>query len=217
AVELQSLQALVDKLDGEAQMALKLRAAGLPLAFNKVEEEAYAKYHAEHAFEANVWDWGPPENGLPLYQQHCASCHSGDGSGDRGLGAPSLAAMDNWYAQTQLQKFLAGLRGTHFKDPDGISMRAALEFLQMEREPNRQISFLGHCGESLPPGKQPATVEGDAQRGASLYATCIACHGTDAAGNRELGAPRLSDQADWYLLTQLQKYRSGARGSDPRD
>ncbi len=215
--ELEALQKLIDKVDSEAQMALKLRAAGLPLTFDKVEQEAYAKYHAEHAFEPHVWEWGPPENGEPLYLQHCASCHSGDARGDRGLGAPALAGMSNWYAQTQLQKFLAGLRGTHFKDPDGISMRAALDFLQLEPEPERQISFLSHYVETLPPVTPPATVDGNVERGAQLYATCVACHGAEGKGKRELGAPSLLNQADWYLLTQLEKFRSGARGGDPRD
>lgn len=215
--ELEALQVLVDKVDSEAQMALKLRAAGLPLTFDKVEQEAYAEYHAQHAFTPDVWGWGPVEHGEPLYQQHCASCHSGDGSGDRGLGAPSVAGLSTWYAQTQLQKFFAGLRGTHFKDPDGISMRAALDFLKVEPEPNRQMSFLGYYVESLEPVSHPATVEGDAERGAQLYATCVACHGAEGKGNRELGAPSLLNQADWYLLTQLEKFRSGARGGDPRD
>lgn len=215
--ELTALQTAINKLDSEAQMALKLRSAGLPLTFDKVEEEAYAQYHAAHAFEPHVWEWGPPQHGEPLYQQHCASCHSGDGSGDKGLGAPSLAGMSNWYAQTQLQKFLAGLRGTHFKDPDGISMRAALDFLQLEPEPNRQISFLAHYVETLPVVAQPATVEGDSARGAELYATCVACHGAQGQGNRDLGSPSLQHQADWYLLKQLEKFRSGARGGDPRD
>lgn len=215
--ELDALQVIIDKVDSEAQMALKLRSAGLPLTFGNVEEEAYAQYHAENAFEPNVWGWGPVEHGEPLYQQHCASCHSGDGSGDKGLGAPAVAGMSTWYAQTQLQKFFAGLRGTHFKDPDGISMRAALDFLKIEPEPNRQMSFLGYYVESLEPVTPTASVDGNVERGAKLYATCVSCHGDEGKGNRDLGAPSLLNQADWYLLTQLEKFRSGARGGDPRD
>jgi len=215
--ELNELQKLIEQLDDQAQMALKLRSPGLPLTFAKVDEAAYLNYHTEHAFQPDVWDWGPPEHGQPLYQQHCASCHSGDGSGDKALGAPALAGMSNWYAQTQLQKFFAGLRGTHFKDPDGISMRAALDFLQVEPEPSRQISFPGHYVETLPAALPQATVEGDLERGEQLYNTCVACHGAQAEGQRELDAPSLRHQADWYLLTQLQKFRSGARGADPRD
>jgi len=164
-----------------------------------------------------VRDTGPPERGRPIYQQRCASCHGGDAGGDFALKAPSLAGQDSWYVQTQLQKFHAGLRGTHFQDPDGISMRAALEFLDTLQEPNRQISYLSHYVETLPEVEHPATVEGDAERGEALYASCVACHGPDGRGNQALGAPRLTEQADWYLLRQLRNYRAGARGGDPRD
>src|SRR5690606_24113262 len=114
------------------------------------------------------------------------------------------AGMDNWYVQIQLQKFLAGLRGTHFKDVDGISMRAALEFMQPEQAVYFGASLAYHL-ESLPKVEQPVTVTGNAQRGAEHYVTCVACHGADGKGNRDLEAPPLAGQADWYLLKQLEK------------
>ncbi len=216
--ELSAFQALVDRVDSESQMALKLRSPGLELTFGKVEEEAYAEYHAQHVFEPHVWGWGVAvPDGRDIYRLHCAGCHGGDASGDRGQAAPPLAGMENWYVQTQLQKFYAGVRGTHFRDPDGISMRAAMGFLDAEPEPNRPISHLGHYLSSLERIPQPATVEGNAERGRQHYATCVACHGAQGQGNRDLEAPALAGQADWYLLTQLRNYRSGARGGDPRD
>lgn len=217
ASELQALQKLVDKFDSEAQMAFKLRASGLELTFNKVEEAAYTKFYEQYAFKPQVWNWPSPENGVVLFRQHCASCHGGDAGGDAALGAPRLAGLDNAYLQTQLQKFLVGLRGTHFKDVDGISMRAAVDFLQPEQERMSRISHLSHYIAALPEVKQPETVSGDVQRGAVHYATCVACHGADGKGNAELNAPRIAGQLDWYLLKQLQKYRDGARGADPRD
>lgn len=217
STELKNLQALLDKFDSESQMAFKLRATGLNLNFNKVNDQAFAKYREQHAFKPAVWQWAYPESGAALYQQHCASCHGGSGGGDAALGAPALAGLDHAYIQTQLQKFIVGLRGTHFKDVDGISMRAAVEFLQPEHERMPRISHMSHYLGDLPSVKQPATVKGDVQRGATLFATCVGCHGADGKGNKDLGAPRLAGQADWYLLAQLQKYRSGARGADPRD
>src|SRR5690606_26130458 len=79
------------------------------------------------------------------------------------------------------------------------------------------ISFLSHYLGSLPRAEREVTVTGDVQRGAAHYATCVACHGADARGNRALEAPPLVGQSDWYLVKQLEKYRSGARGGDPRD
>ncbi|HEX4596825.1 MAG TPA: c-type cytochrome [Burkholderiaceae bacterium] len=58
---------------------------------------------------------------------------------------------------------------------------------------------------------------GDAAAGASLYAVCSACHGQQAEGNPALHAPKLSGQADWYLVRQLKDFKAGARGADEHD
>lgn len=50
-----------------------------------------------------------------------------------------------------------------------------------------------------------------------LYQPCIACHGDAAQGNAALGAPALAGQGSAYLARQLQHFKSGVRGSDPRD
>jgi cytochrome c553 len=53
-------------------------------------------------------------------------------------------------------------------------------------------------------------------RGGELYAACAACHGARGEGNRELNAPRLNHLAPVYIVAQLQKYKTGARGmSEP--
>ena len=46
---------------------------------------------------------------------------------------------------------------------------------------------------------------------------CAACHGPEAEGRRELQAPSLRMQEDWYLQAQLDKFRGGLRGAHPRD
>ncbi|MDO3383706.1 PVC-type heme-binding CxxCH protein [Gilvimarinus algae] len=217
AAELDALQTLINDTDTQTQMALKLRSSGLALSFERVNADAYAEYQAKYVFEPQIWGWGSASWGESLYGQHCAGCHGGNAVGDRAQAAPPLAGIENWYAQTQLQKFHAGVRGTHFRDPNGISMRAALDFLKAEAQPNSNISSLARYLEGLERAEQPATIEGNAELGKQHYAACAACHGPQGQGNRELGAPALAGQADWYLLTQLQNYRSGARGGDPRD
>jgi len=49
------------------------------------------------------------------------------------------------------------------------------------------------------------------------YQTCIACHGDAGQGNPALGAPALAGQGVAYLERQLQHFKTGIRGSDPRD
>lgn len=62
-----------------------------------------------------------------------------------------------------------------------------------------------------------AQAEGNKTKGASYYAVCAGCHGADAMGMKATNAPRLQGQFDWYLVRQLQNYKSGARGSHQDD
>lgn len=57
---------------------------------------------------------------------------------------------------------------------------------------------------------------GNASAGKMSYAMCGACHGANGEGNRAMNAPRLAGQDEWYLVSTLKRFKSGARGSsDP--
>lgn len=58
---------------------------------------------------------------------------------------------------------------------------------------------------------------GDAAKGKAFYAVCVACHGANGEGNQALHAPRIAGQEDWYLIRQLNNFKSGLRGSHPKD
>lgn len=58
---------------------------------------------------------------------------------------------------------------------------------------------------------------GDAERGKALYATCAACHGLQAEGMDAVNAPALRGLQSWYIVRQLQNFKQGIRGSNPRD
>ena len=62
-----------------------------------------------------------------------------------------------------------------------------------------------------------ARAPGDAAAGQQLYAACGACHGAQAEGNRQLNAPKLSGQGEWYLQRQLKSFKHGARGTHEQD
>ncbi|MEP2026149.1 c-type cytochrome, partial [Reichenbachiella sp.] len=62
-----------------------------------------------------------------------------------------------------------------------------------------------------------ATDSGNNKDGAQLFKTCVACHGQNATGNKSLGAPSLVNQDDWYLIRQLENFKTGIRGTDPSD
>ena len=62
-----------------------------------------------------------------------------------------------------------------------------------------------------------AVAEGDIKKGKATFAICAACHGDHAQGNEDFEAPRLQGQHDWYLLIQLEKFKSEVRGAHDDD
>jgi cytochrome c oxidase subunit II len=62
-----------------------------------------------------------------------------------------------------------------------------------------------------------AAIAGDAATGQASYAVCSACHGQSGEGNPLLHAPKLSGQASWYLVRQLQDFKSHVRGGSPQE
>jgi len=58
---------------------------------------------------------------------------------------------------------------------------------------------------------------GDPERGKLLYGACSTCHGERAQGLHEMNAPALAGRETWYIIRQLQNFKSGVRGGDPGD
>jgi cytochrome c553 len=143
----------------------------------------------------------------------CVPCHNADGSGNPTIGAPNIAGMKEWYVERELDKFRSGVRGMHFSDVEGMRMRPMALSLTSEDD----VKAVAHYVETLAPVLHSSLLPGDPKAGATLYATCGACHGDNGAGNKDLGAPRIAGVDDWYLATELRKFRSGVRGTSPKD
>lgn len=62
-----------------------------------------------------------------------------------------------------------------------------------------------------------AMAAGDVEKGKALYATCGACHGPNAEGMEALNAPKLAGQEEWYIIRQLENFKNGVRGTNPKD
>jgi cytochrome c553 len=143
----------------------------------------------------------------------CVPCHNADGSGNLSIGAPNIAGMKEWYVERELEKFRAGVRGMHFNDVEGMRMRPMALSLSSQDD----VKAVAHYVETLPAVRHASSLPGNPKAGAMLYATCGACHGDNGAGNQDLGAPRIAGVDDWYLATELRKFRSGVRGTSPKD
>ncbi|MGH9679413.1 MAG: c-type cytochrome [Candidatus Acidiferrales bacterium] len=154
----------------------------------------------------------PAMRGQELFQ-NCLPCHQPDGSGNAAIGAPNISGMPVWYVQEELDKFREGARGMEFNDIEGMRMRPVAASLLSEEDVKLVAAYVG----SMPQVRHEPTLPGDPKAGAALYATCAACHGNKGEGNVTLKAPQLAGVADWYLATELRKYRSGERGTSPLD
>lgn len=143
----------------------------------------------------------------------CVPCHGRDGAGNQELGAPNIAGLPQWYIQAQLQKFQTRQRGVNPFDTVGLRMRSMSRSLDLPGDVESVAEYVS----SMPRNPAPPTVRGNTEAGKATFQTCAACHGPDAEGNQQVGAPPLLDQADWYLVRQLHTYKKGWRGTDPRD
>jgi cytochrome c oxidase subunit 2 len=143
---------------------------------------------------------------------YCTVCHGVQMKGNPSIEAPRLSGMDTYYIERQLRSFGNGWRGTHENDTAGMEMRPMAAILSDE-----QIAAAARYVNAVSSEPPPATVEGDAKRGATLYAPCAACHGPKAEGVEALGGPPLAGLNDWYLVTQLANFIDGTRGSHPDD
>ena len=144
----------------------------------------------------------------------CAPCHGVQGAGDEALAAPAIAGLPQWYLEEQLRKFQNAQRGGHAFDTTGIRMKSMSWALDLPGDLESVAQYVA----SLPVVSPAPTLNvGDAQAGRDVYVTCAVCHGEDARGNEAFRAPPLVGQNDWYLLSQLQKFKRGWRGGDPAD
>jgi cytochrome c oxidase subunit 2 len=145
---------------------------------------------------------------------YCQHCHGTAGEGNVDFRAPSIAGMSEWYVHAQIEKFRVGARGDHPDDLDGLRMRPMSRTLATAAE----VRLVAHYVASMEPTHPATIVEGgDPNRGRTLYEPCVQCHGENAQGRRDMNAPELSTQSDWYLVVQLEKFRTGVRGADPLD
>jgi len=153
-----------------------------------------------------------PARGAQLFDT-CVPCHGVTGGGNASLGAPSIAGMQEWYAEAQIKKFQDGRRGSHPDDAGGLRMRPMARTLMLDGDISSVLQHLA----AMPNQKGPATVTGDAAAGKAKYMVCTACHGADGAGNEAMKAPSLIDKDDWYLVSQIAKFKDGVRGRAPGD
>jgi cytochrome c553 len=152
------------------------------------------------------------DDGKRLFEP-CTMCHGRSAEGNRDLGAPRIAGLPDWYVTRQLRNFRKGLRGADaIADTAGNQMARMAEQLWDENEVTAVAAYISEL-KAPPPAR---TLRAKAAR-ATAFTACEACHGANAAGNVDTGAPPLTGLDDWYVVRQLRAFSAGTRGAHADD
>ncbi|MBX6374172.1 MAG: cytochrome-c oxidase, cbb3-type subunit III [Acetobacteraceae bacterium] len=133
--------------------------------------------------------------GRAAFANTCAGCHGAGGQGAPG-GFPSLAD-DDWLWGGSLDAIRTTIaHGIRTPEDEEARQSQMPRFLADGMLTAAQVNDVAEHVLSL---SGRATDEAAAARGAAVFAeNCASCHGERGEGNRELGAPRLSDHVWLY-------------------
>ena len=158
------------------------------------------------------------QRGRVLYN-YCTACHGPAALGNPLYNAPALVGLPDWYLVSQLKKFRDGKRGKHPDDKHGLMMRPMLKTLYSRKDPKGDeaiASLAAYITTLEPETPTPTLTGGDPANGQLKYAVCVACHADKLQGNAALQSPPLRSLQDWYMLQQLEKFKTKVR-FDPTD
>ena len=131
----------------------------------------------------------------PLYAEHCARCHGADMKGNSAVGAPNLTdeiwLFDSGEVFDIERTLLYGIRSGASKSHNVTDMPA---FGTTGRLSDGEIRNLVQYIDQLSgrPFRGQAAIAGRALYADGATANCAECHGADARGNSDYGAPDLT-------------------------
>lgn len=178
-------------IDQKDILETRLQEAGAQQAAwaSKIDGMDYAAIQADPALMKIV-----REAGAPLFGDNCAVCHGTGGTGGKGF--PDLTAgawLWGGEPETIAETLRVGINAPHEETRVSQMMAFGRDGMLARDQIDDVVTYV----QSLGPTAQAAQDAEATARGAEVFATnCAACHGEDAKGNLELGAPNLTD-ASW--------------------
>lgn len=129
------------------------------------------------------------EGGRAAFRQNCVQCHGSGAAGSKGY--PNLND-DDWLWGGDLPSIHYSVE--HGIRSPGHDQTRTSQMPAFGRDKLLQPDEIDDLTAFVRAASRQQAFTTSARRGATLFATnCAACHGGDARGNRELGAPNLTD------------------------
>ena len=146
---------------------------------------------------------GDAKAGKAVAERECKACHGLDGRGVA-PGIPHLAAQRERYLLLALTEY-KDVKRTH----------AALQELAGRLNPAELRNVVAYYASQPPAPAASVTSAQQAsllEKGKALAAACAKCHGEDG-NSKTPGTPSLAGQQPHYLVTAIQEYHRGDRGT----
>jgi cytochrome c oxidase cbb3-type subunit 3 len=133
--------------------------------------------------------------GKAAFGENCAPCHGLGATGSKGF--PNLND-DDWEYEGTLegiyQTIRFGIRADHAETRAGVAMPSFGKDGTLKRNEIVQVANYVRSLSGL-----PTRPDADLAAGKKIFAaTCTSCHGDDAKGNNDVGAPNLADKIWLY-------------------
>ena len=174
--------------DQRANVSESLKQAALDRGvwMSRIENESFAQIQRDPRLMEAV-----RETGRALFGDNCAACHGRNATGGKGF--PNLTTKSWLWGGTPesiAETIRVGINSAH---PQSRSSQM-LAFGRDGVLKGRDIENVAAYVRSL---SNPATPDAPVQKieaGKAVFAAnCVSCHGDDAKGNTEVGAPNLTD------------------------
>jgi cytochrome c oxidase cbb3-type subunit III len=199
-------------LGGDRTRIVEARAVGDQNWRKRLETEDYDSILADEALMQKV-----RTTGRQLFGDNCAACHGRDGKGRANY--PDLTDGDwLWGGGPQMieQTLRVGINAQHPESRLGV-MPAFGRDEMLDRTQIRNVADYVYSL-SNPDYSTPENID-RIQAGREIFATnCVSCHGENAQGNREVGAPNIADGRWIYggtLDTIIATVHGGREGHMP--
>jgi cytochrome c oxidase cbb3-type subunit III len=172
---------------------------------SRIESLSYDEIRADEQLMASV-----RTTGHQLFGDNCAACHGRDGKGREYY--PDLSD-DDWIwgggPEAIAQTLAVGINTRHPETRVG-QMPAFGRDEMLDRQ--QVIDVATYVSSLSDPSASTAENIDQIDKGREVFrTTCIACHGEDAKGNPELGAPNLTDRR-WIYGGSLQRIIASIHG-----